>query len=518
MRKHNMATIREVLYQHIKGISNRQITKSFNLSRNTISKYIAIAKSENISATIGDEKLNEIAIKVEETLYNKPQKQQSSAMDDLSKYKQEIESWLSHRNMTHTQIHRLLSKEIDVSHRSINRFIKKEFPKLPKSTVHLITEPGQECQVDFGDVGQMIDKDGKSRRAYVFVMTLSHSRYRYVEFVFSQGQLSWSQLHINAFNFFGGVPLRVMLDNLKSGVIKADIYDPTLNEAYSELSRFYGFTIDPNKAYSPQHKGKVERSIRIVKEQLIAGKSYQNIEQANVSASTWCKDIISQKICSSTGAKPVDVFLKEEKEILLALPSDSFDLPLWTVCKVHNDHHFVVKGNFYSVPTRYIGFDINVRIGIKTVSAYYQHRVIKTHPRNYGKGQWITDEQDYPKSALFYLEHTPNKCLDASKLIGEATYQLVKENVSCGSRRELRKAQAILRLSDKYGNERLENACLRSISYENYSYKCLVNILENELDKEEVEKLNANKIADINKSAYIRSPAEYSSDMEVNYA
>ena len=104
----------------------------------------------------------------------------------------------------------------------------------------------------------MQDAEGKNRKLYAFVMTLSHSRYRYVEFTFSKNQVSWAQLHINAFNFFSGVPNRIILDNLKAGII---IYDPTLNETYSELSRFYSFTIDPHKVFKPEHKGKVERSI-----------------------------------------------------------------------------------------------------------------------------------------------------------------------------------------------------------------------------------------------------------------
>ncbi len=518
MRKYNMATIREVLYQHIKGVSTRSIAKSFCLSRNTVKKYLTAAKTKNIEKTISDKRLNEIAINIENSLYQKPQKRQSSVVESLTKHKQEIESWLSQRNMTQTQIQRLLSMDgVEVSNRSINRFIKKEFPKSPKSTVHLITEPGQEGQVDFGYVGHMSDKDGKARKAYVFVMTLSHSRYRYVEFTFSQDQISWAQLHINAFIFFGGVPMRVMLDNLKAGVIKADIYDPTLNETYSELSRFYGFTIDPNKSYSPQHKGKVERSIRIVKEQLIAGKSYQTIEAANIYAKKWCAEIVSHRVCSSNGAKPVAVFIEEEKAQLLPIPSESFDIAIWTVCKVHNDHHFTVKCNFYSVPTKYIGCDVNVRVGIKTVSAYYQHKVIKTHPRNYGRGQWITDIQDYPKSALYHLANTPSQCLEKAEAIGEATYKLIQENVSCGSKKGLRKSQAILRLADKYGNKRLESACSRSNTYTNYSYQCLVKILEQNLDQR-TESNYVKRIKSSKDSAYIRPSEEYTSDMEVNYA
>ena len=90
------------------------------------------------------------------------------------------------------------------------------------------------------------------------------------------------------------------------------------------------------------------------------------------------------------------------------MPVGFFDIPQWTVAKIHRDHHFVVKGNFYSVPTRYIGEELNVRIGLKTVSAYYKHRIIKTHPRNFSKGQWVTDQKDYPESAKHYLEKTPD--------------------------------------------------------------------------------------------------------------
>jgi transposase len=219
-----MSTIREILYQHAKGNSQRQISRSFDLSRDTIKKYIDLAKQENFSILVSDAELNKIAIKVEETLYKPDPIQKSQAMTILAKYHEEIANWLGQRSMTHTQIQRLLlAEDVKVSNRSINRYIKKFFPKMPKSTIHMKTEAGQEGQVDFGYIGKMQDSTGKSRKLYVFVMTLSHSRYRYVEFCFSQDQVSWAQLHINAFNFFGGAPAHILLDNLKAGVIKTDI-------------------------------------------------------------------------------------------------------------------------------------------------------------------------------------------------------------------------------------------------------------------------------------------------------
>ena len=512
-----MATIREILYQSTKGFSNRQISKSYMICRKTVGKYVTLAKEKGLNNNIDENLLNEIAIKVQE-IVNETSKNKGTIMIDLNVYKDKIGAWLNERNITHTQIQRLLAGEgLNVSERSVNRFIKNNFANSKKYTVHLTTNPGQEGQVDFGYVGMMRNKEGNLRKTYAFVMTLSHSRHHYVEFVFSQNQVTWSQLHINAYKFFGGTPLRIILDNLKAGVIKPDIYDPTINETYSELSRFYGFAIDPAKAYKPEHKGKVERSIRIVKEQLIAGRSYIDINAANIEAIKWCSTEISHRICSSTGKKPIELFEQEEKVKLHTLPSGFFDIAEWSIAKVHRDHHFVIKGNFYSVPTRYIGEEISVRIGLKTVSAYCRYKIIKTHPRNFGKGQWITDLQDYPKAVLEYLEKTPGICLEIASTIGNATHQTIQYTLNHGTKVGLRKAQAILRLADKYGKERLEAACMRANQYNNYSYESLRKILSNKLDKiGSVNPLVA-QTENLEEIAYIRSADEYSSDMEVNY-
>ena len=209
MRIYNMATIREILYQSTKGFSNRQISKSYMICRKTVGKYVTLAKEKGLNNNIDENLLNEIAIKVQE-IVNGTSKNKGPIMIDLNVYKGKIAVWLNERNITHTQIQRLLAGEgLNVSERSVNRFIKNNFANSKKYTVHLTTNPGQEGQVDFGYVGMMRNKDGNLRKTYAFVMTLSHSRHRYVEFVFSQNQLTWSQLHINAYKFFCGTPLRI---------------------------------------------------------------------------------------------------------------------------------------------------------------------------------------------------------------------------------------------------------------------------------------------------------------------
>ena len=169
------------------------------------------------------------------------------------------------------------------------------------------------------------------------------------------------------------------------------------------------------------------------------------------------------------------------------------------------------------------GENLNIRIGLKTVSAYFEHKIIKTHPRHYDRGQWITDQKDYPEAALHYLEKTPEVCLETAKAIGPGAHQMVQFALEPFTRTGLRKAQGILRLTDKYSNERLELACLRAISYDNYDYKSLSNILQNNLEKVAKPSVTttpppSSPVLKLYTNSYVRPSDEYVSNMEVNYA
>ena len=510
MRTKCVPTVKEILYQDIKGKSHREISKSLAVSRNTIKGYYDLAVSFGYSKLSSDEELERISLKVHDAVYLKARNRHKPSIEAIKPFHEDIEGYLKSPWITHIQIHRLLKeKGLKSSPRSLTRYISQYFPKLSSSTVHLETIAGDEGQVDYGYVGML-----NNRKIYAFVMTLSHSRYRYVEFVHSQDAVSWAQSHINAFKFFGAVPKSVLLDNLKSGVISADIYDPVINQTYAELERHFGFVADPAKARTPEHKGKVERSVRIVKEQVIAGRKFNDLQGLNSFALNWCKNVIANEVCSTTGRTPADLFKKEELPAMLSLPSEEFDMPAWTIAKVHKNHHITVRGNFYSLPTEYIGEEVQVRVGLKTVRAYKDHKIITTHIKETGKGKWVTNQDHYPEHVAYYLAQGSDDCLDSAKEIGEACFELMQEIVKPKSKTAIRKAQAILRLQDQYTPERLENACLRSISYDNYEFKSVANILRKGLDDKTTESFSVRKSPD---NSYLRPPTEYSSSMEVNY-
>ena len=144
-------------------------------------------------------------------------------------------------------------------------------------------------------------------------------------------------------------------------MIKPNIYDPTLNRVYADLERHYGFIADPAKVRTPQHKGVVERNIRTVKEQVIAGRGHKDIHEANQYALQWCRQEIAHRVVRTTGRTPWDLFTSEDKPALLPLPDKPFDNPHWQEAKVHKDQHIVYKGSFYSLPYSFVGESVWVR-------------------------------------------------------------------------------------------------------------------------------------------------------------
>lgn len=206
-------------------------------------------------------------------------------MSQLSPFHAQFEAWFEDKDMTAKQAWRLLLEEHDlmIGYTTVKSYVHTYIRKIGKAlTVRMETPPGHQAQVDFGYVGLMVaPQTGRRRKAWAFIMVLSHSRHRFVRFVFGQDSPTWIDCHRRAFESFDGVPETVVLDNLKAGVIKADIYDPTINRAYAECGEHYGFLIDPAKVRMARHKGKVERQVPVVRQQVLAGRKFADIHEAN---------------------------------------------------------------------------------------------------------------------------------------------------------------------------------------------------------------------------------------------
>jgi transposase len=153
-------------------------------------------------------------------------------------------------------------------------------------------EPGAEAQIDCGRLGRW--PDPAARRpvtVWAFVMVLACSRHLFVRPVIRLDQEAWSQCHVAAFEFFGGVPARLVPDNLKTGVDRPDLYDPKINRSYAELAAHYGFLPDPARAFRPTDKPRVERPMPYVRHSFWRGRQFASLAQMQAEAERWCTEV-----------------------------------------------------------------------------------------------------------------------------------------------------------------------------------------------------------------------------------
>jgi transposase len=472
----------EVIYHWQKGQNKTQIAASLGISRPTVRKYLKVAQaaglSENADAATLARVLEEIAKAA------KPVSQWPSAvLKSLTLHDETIRSWLGEPDMTAKQIRRLLAEQGDVfSYSSVKRYVRKLKPGARPVTVRLETAPGEQVQVDFGQV--MLQLPDTRKKVWAFVMTLSYSRHRFVRFVERQDTNTWLDCHIRAFEFFGGCPRTVLLDNLKAGVVKPDLYDPTLNRAYAELERHYGFVADPAKVRTPEHKGKVERSMPTVRQQLVAGRQYRDLAEANEKALAWSMTGIGMEKHGTTHEEPVLRFDRDERNCLIPLPASRFETPLWKKCTVHPDHHVVFDKSYYSVPTRYVGKEVWVRGTFQLTEIFLDGARIKCHARAHKAGTWRTDQNDYPEKAKAFLFAHPTWCRQQAETLGESVSLMVNQILAPHSLMNLRKAQAVLRLADRHGAESLDAACRHLLRFGSTSRASLQRLLERGIPKE----------------------------------
>ena len=366
------------------------------------------------------------------------------------------------------------------SYSCLTRYIKKI--KISNNIcIRFHTGPGEEAQVDFGDIGRRYDTEGKLRKAYIFNMRLSYSRKDYYEVVFDQKVNTWIQCHINAFRYFEGVPKIIKLDNLKSAIIVANFYEPIYQEQYKRFADHYDFLPAPCRVRKPQEKGKVESGIKYVCNNFFAGRKFSNNQEMIEALSGW-NIKCNNRIHGTTKKKPDELFSNEELDTLLKLPEVEFDLSSWHKRKVAKDCHISLDNNYYSVPSSYAGTEVEISLSAETVRIYAQGEMVAIHIRAKGRGLFITNRSHWPEYKLYYPESKEyqDKCIIEMQEIGEyggKMLSFVREQEK--NRDWPRTIKGILHLKKSYGSEIVDKACMRALHYGIGSYSKIKEIIKN---------------------------------------
>ncbi len=472
--------VREIVRRLRMKQPKRQISRDLGLDRKTVRKYERMARARGWLESLSPPEAQEVALAVAAMLPEAGQHEQSKAEPFKGRIQELLEKAVEVK-----AIHQLLVEEgFTGSYSSVRRLALKIQPRQKEAVVRVEVGPGEEAQVDFGYAGRQKDPfSGELRRAWVFVMTLSYSRHCFAELVFDQRVETWLGLHARAFEFFGGVPRRVVLDNLKAAVTKACFYDPMVTLAYRQAAEHYGFLIAPCKVATPQHKGKVESGVRYVARNALAGRDFRDLVAGNEHLRSWCLDTAGLRKHGTTFEEPLKRFQAAEKAALLPLPEAPYEVAAFKQVKLHPDCHVVFEKAFYSAPHTLIGKKLVVKALEKRVEIYCDYERVATHSRAQHAGQRLTNHQHYPPEKLAGLLVEPTRLKEEAQAVGQACFTLVSGMLADKPVDRLRQAQGVLRLGKKYGVSRLENACQRALVFDNPSYQALKTILKRSLDQ-----------------------------------
>lgn len=351
---------------------------------------------------------------------------------------------------------------------------------VPATTI-LDFEIADAAQVDFG-AGPVLTVNGMSLKTWIFVMTLCWSRHQYAEVVLDQTVETWLACHRRAFEWFGGCPNRIIIDNAKCAIIKACRYDPAAQRSYAGLAEGYGFRIDACPPRDPQKKGIVESGVKYIKKSFVPLREFRDQADANRQLREWVMQEAGTRTHGTTQEQPLMRFTIE-KPLLMPLPDVPPVLSVWEDVKLHRDGHVVYRYARYSAPYALVGKQLWLKATDTVIQLFHRHELVATHPRQ-PRGGRHTVRDHQPPEAQAWLEHDPQWCLARAKEIGPSCHGVILALFNDAVLINLRGAQGIVRLHRKVGDQRLEAACARALAFNSPKYSTVKGILDKGLESE----------------------------------
>src|SRR6266508_2746810 len=448
----------EILVHWRAGRGIRQIARSLGYARNTVRERIAEATAAGfgqqgppLSAAEWRAALAAAAAEHDEDARRFPVR---AALELLH---EEIAEALGASSMTTVWQRLRDAGRTSASFPTFRRYVIHHIRAVdPARLTVLLPDPafGEAMEIDYGRLGMWTDPIGGRRRTvWAFVATLRASGMHFVRPVLRMDRATWITCHIEALHFFGGCARFWIPDNLRAGVLKADLYDPRLNRAYRELAEHYGTIVDPARAAHPKDKPRVERSVPYARDSFWSGRSFTSFDEIVREALVWSRDIAPRRRHRVHGLIVRELFEDRERP---------FALVEWHDVKVHPDCHVAIDRVLYSVPWQHVGKTLAAKVGASLVELFDGDALVKTHVKDGRRRQ--TDDADLPPDKVAFLMRTPAWCRRRAAEIGTATASLVDALLGQGGLTRLREVQALLRLSDTYKESRLERACALALT------------------------------------------------------
>jgi len=408
----------------------------------------------------------------------------ATCVSTLAPLRETIAAWFG-TGLQGTTIHAALQRNhgFTGSYSAVRRMLQGMAPAIATdATSRMDFAPAEAAQVDFGRGPDFVDvHTGLVIKSWFFVMTLAWSRHQYAEFVLDQTIETWLACHRRAFEWFGGVPARIIIDNPKCAITRVCNTDPTVQRAYAQCAEGYGFKISPCPPRDPQKKGIVESGVKYIKRAFVPLREFRSLDDANAQLREWLLGSAGNRCHGTTREQPLARFAIEQP-LLLPLPATPPEIASWAEVRVHRDAHVSFDKALYSVPARLIGVRLWLRATATLVQCFHEHELVATHPRR-GPGQRSTVRDHLPPDAEAFAMADPQYCLRQAARIGPACRGLIERLFAHRVLDQLRAAQGVIRLEKKFGAVRLEAACARALSFDDPRYRTVKTILDKGLDQ-----------------------------------
>lgn len=485
MGRLSMKKISEILRQRYElNCSHREIARSLNISSSTVFDYLTRAKLANITWPLCGEQTDQalydkLFLPVSPSFKNRPLPDWEGIIKESRKKGVTLRLlWREYRDVHSNGL-------------SYSQFCNRlrSHKKIIDPVMHQEHKAGEKTFVDYaGTVMEWIDPvTGEIKEAQIFVGALGASQYIYCEATKTQTLPDWISSHVNMWEYFGGVTEMLVPDNLASAVTKAHLYDPDINANYQRFSEHYGFAIVPARVAEPKDKAKVENAVGIVTRSIIAAlrnRTFTSLAEIN-SAIKPLLEKINRQCFQKMETTRFELFETIDKPALKPLPKERYYFEEWSKAKIHIDYHFVFDHHYYSVPYQYLQKPVDIRSTAKAVECFCDGLRIAVHERNYKKYGYTTLKEHMPLNHRAHVQWGPERMRRWAKKIGEETAHFIEHMMSSRPfvQQSYRACLGLLRLGERYGDDRLEKACAMGLKAGMNRYQQIESLLKNKMDQ-----------------------------------
>jgi transposase len=484
-----MRKIKEVLRLHFElGRGQREIARSCSISQSTVHAYLKGARSAGVSWPLPE---GWEESRLEAALFGEAPPIERKPLHVVPDFRSLQDQLQRYPHLT-LQLAWEEYREKNPDGYRYSWFCKLYQRWRRKQDVVLRQEhkPGEKGFVDWAGATIPVHDptSGEIWPASLFVMVLGASSYTYVEATRDQQLPAWLSAHIHAFEFFGGVPSLLVIDNTRTGVSRACRYDPDLNPTYQELAMHYDIGVVPARPYHPKDKAKVEVGVQVAQRWILAAlrhHTFFRLEDLNRAIRELLERLNQRPFKKREGSR-ASVFAAIERSALHPLPPERFDMSQWSRARVNIDYHIAFDANLYSVPYNLVHELVEVRATPTTVEIFHKGQRVASHLRCRGREQLSTQKEHRPKSHQAHLEWTPSRMVHWAEHIGPNTARLFERILSEKPHPEMgyRSCLGIIRLAEQYSATRMEAAADRALRTGVCRYQSVKSILKNSLDQQ----------------------------------